>query len=93
MWVSPRGFTGRGAKRSMLTAMRDPSGKGNVMGGHRTVCRDVLRAWHFKQLRNHHRVQLLIPIHQQKRSSTSRIRAVPRRRKLCNGKPAGPRGP
>ena len=48
----------------MLTAMPDPSGKGDVMVGHRTVCRDVFRAWHLKQLRNHLRVHMLIPIHQ-----------------------------
>ena len=62
----------------MLTAMPGPSGKGNVMVGHRTVCRDVFHAWYCKQLCNHHRGQMLIPIHQQKRSSTRRVRAVPR---------------
>ena len=62
----------------MLTAIPGPSGKGNVMMGHRAVCRDVFHAWHFKQLRNHHRVQILIPIHQEKRSSIRRVRAVPR---------------
>ena len=48
----------------MLTAMVGYSGKGDVMVGHRTVCRDVFRVWHFKQLRNHHRVQTLTPTHQ-----------------------------
>ena len=47
----------------MLMAVPGPSGKGIVMVGHRTVCRGGFRARHFKQLRHHHRVQMLIPIH------------------------------
>ena len=61
----------------MLTTMPGVSGQGNMMAGHRTVCCDVFRVWYFKQLSNHHRVQMLIPIHQWKRSSVSRVRAVP----------------
>ena len=48
----------------MMTAMPGPSGKGNVTVGHRAVCHDVFRALHFKQFRSHHRMQMLIPIHQ-----------------------------
>ena len=47
-----------------LTAMPGPFGKGVVLVGHRTVCRDVFRACHLKQLRNHPWVQILILIHQ-----------------------------
>ena len=48
----------------MLAAMPGRSGKSNVMVDHRTACRDVFRAWHFKHWRNHLRMQMLIPIHQ-----------------------------
>ena len=44
----------------------------------RPNCRDVFRAWHFNQLRNHHRVQMLTPIHQYTRLSIRRVRVVPR---------------
>ena len=69
--------------------MPGSSGKGIVMVGHRIACRDAFRAWYFKQWRNHHRVQMLIP-----RSTNRNARAYvgcarfPGGRELCNGKPA-----
>ena len=47
------------------------------MMSQRTVSGEVFRAWHFKQWQNHRRVQMLIPTHQQKRSSIRRVRVVP----------------
>ena len=39
-------------------------GRGIDMTGQRTVSREAFRAWHFRQWRIHHRVQVIIPIHQ-----------------------------
>ena len=47
------------------------------MMGQRTVSREVFCASHFRQWRSHHRVQVFIPIHEQKHSSIRRVRAVP----------------
>ena len=58
----------------MVTAMIGNSEKGNVMVGHRTVCRDGFGDWHFKHLRPHNQVH----IKQQTRSRIRKVHAVPR---------------
>ena len=54
----------KGPKKSTLTAIPEPSGRGIEMTGQRTVSRGVFRAWHFKHWRSHHRVRTIMPIHQ-----------------------------
>ena len=62
----------------MLTAMPGSSGRGIEITGHQTISREVSRAWNFRQWQSHHRVQMLIPIHQLNRSSIRRVRVVTR---------------
>ena len=78
MYVLPRGVTGRGPTQSTLTSVPGPSGRGiEMMIGKRTVSREFFLCLTL-EWRNHHRVQMLMPIHQQKHLSIRRVRVVQR---------------
>ena len=60
----PSGRDRKGAEVIDAKANARLFGQGHRMTGHRTVLREVVRAWYFRQWQSHHQAQMPIPIHQ-----------------------------